>query len=170
MASSLSDRARDLLSALEILSRHRNADPETYRTVHQAATAVLDEVHAGLLDPCGGDLDAGLATYGELARQLRALPVPSRGQPKPPRGQPRPSVSDPFVTLLGKRFGPGAAIESWLSEVATGISPNVERAVFDGLRDLFTKPRGADVDVDEAGGDHESDDDGPAEDVWDGSA
>ncbi|HUG83148.1 MAG TPA: hypothetical protein VMM13_01220, partial [Euzebya sp.] len=114
------DRARDLLSALEILSRHRNDDPAAYRAVHAATTAALDAVHQAMLDPRGGDLEAGLKAYGELAAQLRALPRPSTG---PPHGR---VGTDPLTALLGRRFGGGgAAVESWMSEVASGISPNL---------------------------------------------
>jgi hypothetical protein len=159
------DRARDLIAAAEILSRHRNADPTTYRQVHVAATGALDALHAALLDPREGDLDEGLATYGDLVRQLRALPRPTTGQPIPPSGRPAP---DPLTTFLGRRFGPAAGIESVLSDVASGISPNLERAVRDGLRDLLSGswlPTDREESADDEDRDDEDRDDGGRDEV-----
>lgn len=172
------ERAADLLSACEILAAHRGADPSAYRAVHASGVAAVDDVHRLILDPRGGDLEALLASYRDLAVRVRALPVPSTG------GAPRRSGADALGGLLGKAMGGsgglggfdrgsgggagerdggsrrggsgwggaswagGNPIDALLSEVATGISPNVERAVRDGLRDLFGRGGAPDVDVD----------------------
>lgn len=186
------ERAADLLSACEILATHRNADPSAYRAVHASATSAVDDVHRRILDPRGGDLDALIDAYRDLAVRVRALPIPPTG------GASRSSGADALGGLLGKAMGgaggfggfPGqgssgrgssgqggrggwggggwggaASIDALLSEVATGISPNVERAVRDGLRDLFGRGAPEDVDIteDPAPGTDTTNEAGPAD-------
>lgn len=142
--SPTAERARDLLDALEVLVRQRNAEPEAYRAVHAAATRLIGELHADLLDPrVGGDFEAAVARHAELARRLRAMPRPSGGQPA------RGGGSEPLAALLGQSRRGGTSVEGLLGEVAAGVVPQLERAVREGLRDLLGVtgwPDGPEVD------------------------
>jgi hypothetical protein len=151
------ERARDLLTALEALVRQRTAVPDVYRAVHVAAAAAIGELHADLLDPRGGDFDAGVAEHAELARRLRELPRPMSGQTGP--GQAGPGQAgpgglglDPFAALLGRARRSGTTLDSLLGDLASGVAPQVERAVREGLRDLVGRLGRADAPGDEAGG------------------
>jgi hypothetical protein len=137
--SGAADRASDLLDALEILSRQRNAEPEAYRTVHAAAADAIGALHADLLDPRGGDFESTAKQHADLARRLRGLPRPTTGQPAGPTAGPpgRGGAVDPLVALLGRARGRGTSLDSLLGDVATGVAPQVERAVREGLKDLF---------------------------------
>lgn len=132
--SHTAERAADLLAALDLLVRHRNAEPAAYRTVHAAATDAIGALHADLLDPrAGGDFDAAVAEHARLARRLRDLPRPTTGQPL--RGG---QSLDPLVGLLGRARSSGTTLDGLLGDMAAGVVPQVERAVRDGLRDLFS--------------------------------
>lgn len=151
MRTPAGDRASDLLDALVILAKHRNDEPSTYRVVHAAATAAISELHDDLLDPRGGDFDAAVQRHAALARRLRDLPRPMAGQvggetPRRPSAGP---ATDPFSTLLGRIRRTGPSVDSLLAEMASGVLPQVERAVREGLGDLFAamdRPDAADDD------------------------
>lgn len=131
MTNPVVDRARDLIDALGVLAKHRTAEPAAYRAVHLAATEAISALHQDMLDPRSTrDFDAAALAHTDLARRLRDLPRPMTGQ------TPRTSAMDPLRDLLGQ--GRGTAVDTLLGEVASGVLPQVERAVRDGLRDLFS--------------------------------
>ncbi len=127
------DRARDLLDALDILSRHRGVEPAAYRAVHAAATAAIERLHADLLDPRSGDFDSGIEVHTGLARRLRALPVPTRGQTSGGG-----SAVDPLLGLLARGARTSGSVDAVLGDVSRGMVPKVEKVVRDGLREVFT--------------------------------